>query len=110
MPYRLTRPYVGLTPTMLQNDAGSRIEPPVSVPTAIGTPRAPTVLALPPDEPPGTRDKSQGLRVGKKPEFSHDEPIANSSMFVLPIITAPAASSLATTVAEYGGTKLARIF
>ncbi len=48
--------------------------------------------------------------MGKNAEFSHDEPIANSSMFVLPMMTAPAASSLRTTVAEYGGTKFARIF
>src|SRR5215467_8217507 len=95
---------------MLQNDAGSRIEPPVSVPSAIGTLRAPTVAALPPDEPPGTSSRLHGLRVGKNPEFSHDDPIANSSMFVLPTMIAPAASSLSTTVAEYGGTNVSRIF
>ena len=32
------------------------------------------------------------MRVGPKAEFSVDEPMANSSRFVLPIITAPAAS------------------
>ena len=37
-------------------------------------------------------------------EFSVDEPIANSSQFVLPTMTAPAASSRSTTVASYGGT------
>ena len=34
-----------------------------------------------------------------------DEPIANSSQFVLPMTTAPAASRRVTTVASYGGTK-----
>src|SRR6516162_6559078 len=109
MPYRDTRPYVGLTPTILQNEAGSRMEPPVSVPSAIGTLHAPTVLALPPDDPPGTRVGSHGLRVGKNAEFSHDDPIANSSIFVLPMITAPASSSLRTTVDEYGERKFSKI-
>src|SRR5579864_6253525 len=95
---------------MLQKDAGSRIEPPVSVPTASGTDLAPTVLALPPEEPPGTPSRSYGLCVGKHAEFSHDEPIANSSIFVFPTMTASAASSRSTTVDENGGLKLARIF
>ena len=34
-PYRDTRPYVGLTPTVPQKEAGSRTEPPVSVPRAL---------------------------------------------------------------------------
>lgn len=36
-------------------------------------------------------------------EFSVELPIPNSSMFVLPMITAPAARSFATTVALKGG-------
>src|SRR5579862_7064747 len=94
---------------MLQNDAGSRMEPPVSVPIPSGTAPEPTVLALPPDEPPGTVSGFHGLRVGKKAEFSHDDPIANSSMFVLPTMTAPAASSRAATVDEYGAMKFERM-
>jgi hypothetical protein len=90
---------VGFIPTTPQSAAGWRIEPPVSVPSAAGAAQAPTTAAEPPLEPPGTRSRSQGLRVGKKAEFSHDEPIANSSMFVLPSVTAPAASSRSTTVA-----------
>ena len=38
----------------------------------------------PPDEPPGTRDGSWGLRVGPNAEFSVEDPIANSSRFVFP--------------------------
>ena len=34
-PYRDTRPYVGLTPTVPQKEAGSRTEPPVSEPRAL---------------------------------------------------------------------------
>ena len=40
-----------------------------------------------------TRPRSQGLRVFLYALFSVDEPMANSSMFVLPRTTAPAASS-----------------
>ena len=85
---------------MPHRPAGQRIEPPVSVPSESGAIRAATQAAAPPLEPPGIRDKSQGFRVGKKAEFSFDPPIANSSMFVLPISTASAALSLAMTVAS----------
>src|SRR5919108_5275891 len=99
------RPYVGLSPTTPQNAAGWRTEPPVSVPSA-ATARPPaTAAAEPPDEPPGTRERSHGFFVGKNPEFSVDDPMANSSRFVLPSITAPAALNRATGVASYGGTK-----
>ena len=57
-PYRLTAPYVGFTPTTPHSDAGWRIEPPVSEPSASGANPAATAAALPPDEPPGTRSVS----------------------------------------------------
>src|ERR1051326_5634429 len=97
-------------PTMPQQAAGWRMEPPVSVPSAAMHWPAATAAAEPPEEPPGTRSMFQGLRVTPKAEFSVEEPIANSSMLVLPTITAPAAFSLATAVPSYGGTKLPRIF
>ena len=75
---------------MPQSEAGWRIEPPVSVPIAQGARPPATTAAEPPDEPPGTRPRSQGLRTGPKAEFSLEEPIANSSMFVLPSTGAPA--------------------
>ena len=87
-------------PEMPQSPAGARIEPPVSLPTASGAIRAATHAAEPPLDPPGIRDRSQGLCVGKKAEFSFDPPIANSSMFVRPISTASAAFSRAMTVAS----------
>ena len=59
-----------------------------------------TAAAEPPDEPPGTRERSQGLRVTPSAECSVDEPIANSSMLVLPSMIAPAASRRATGVAS----------
>ena len=48
-------------PVMPQNEAGWRIEPPVSVPVAAGASRAATATALPPEEPPGMRVRSHGL-------------------------------------------------
>src|SRR5215213_11630423 len=108
-PYRLTSPYVGFTPTTPHSAAGWRIDPPVSDPRARGANPAATAAALPPLEPPGTRVGSWGLRVGPNAEFSVDEPMANSSMFVLPTMTAPAARSRVTTVASYGGRQPSRI-
>src|SRR5437764_3766395 len=83
-PLRLTRPYVGLSPTTPQSAAGWRTDPPVSDPSAAGTMRAATATAEPPDDPPGTRVVSHGLHAGPNAECSVDDPIANSSKFVLP--------------------------
>ena len=60
---------------------------------------AATDAAAPPLLPPGTRAVSHGLRVGWKAEFSHDDPMANSSMLPLPSITAPCRNSRSTAVA-----------
>ncbi|MNV32866.1 hypothetical protein D3C71_1242160 [compost metagenome] len=75
------------------------MEPPVSEPSEKNTSPAATAAADPPLEPPGTRSKSQGLRTGPKLEFSLDPPIANSSIFNLPIVTASDCCSLEATVA-----------
>jgi len=58
-----TRPYVGFNPTTPQNDAGCLTLPPVSLPSDTIHCRAETAAADPPDDPPGTRDKSHGLAV-----------------------------------------------
>ena len=89
---------------MPQNAAGCRIDPPVSEPSASGVRPAATATADPPLDPPGARSVSQGLRDGPNAEFSVDEPMPNSSQMVLPTITAPARSSLSTTVALNGDT------
>src|ERR671923_1954135 len=88
---------------MPHSAAGWRIDPPVSVPIAHGALPAATAAALPPLEPPGTRPRSHGLSTGPNAEFSFDEPIANSSWFVLPSSGAPAPARLRTTVAVDGG-------
>src|SRR5574341_889333 len=92
-PYRLISPYVGLSPTTPHSDAGWRTEPPVSVPMAHTACPAATAAALPPLEPPGTMSSSHGLWTGPNAEFSLDEPMANSSQFVLPSRTEPSAWS-----------------
>src|SRR3954468_475370 len=103
------RPYVGFNPTTPQNAAGCRTEPPVSEPRATGTMRAATATAEPPDEPPGTRAGSHGLRAGPNAECSVEEPIANSSRFVLPTMLHPPRRSRATAVASNGERNLPRI-
>ena len=55
------------------------------------------------------RSVSHGLRVGPYAECSVEEPIANSSMLVLPRIGRPAALIVAVTVASYGGIQPSRI-
>src|SRR6476661_1480308 len=100
-PYREMRPYVGLNPTTPQRDAGCLTEPPVSEPSAALTIPDATAAADPPELPPGTRVRSHGFFAGPNADVSLDEPIANSSMFVLPIITAPALLSLVIAVASY---------
>src|SRR5512139_1124615 len=90
IPYRETRPYVGLTPTTPHSDAGWRIDPPVSVPTPAKHMAAATAAAVPPEDPPGIRVRSHGFRVTPKWDVSVEEPMANSSMLCFPSSTAPA--------------------
>src|SRR3954454_2046250 len=78
------------------------MEPPVSVPIASGASNDATAAAEPPPDPPGIRSRSQGLWVGPYAECSVDEPIANSSMLVLPRIGRPAARRRAATGAPSG--------
>src|SRR5262252_2237530 len=82
------------------NAAGWRIEPPVSVPVAPRQRFAATAAAEPPEEPPGTSGalaprRRHGDCTGPKCELSLDEPMANSSLLVLPSSTAPSRHSCA---------------
>ena len=54
MPRVLSNPFVGLSPTMLLNAAGTRPEPAVSVPSAKLASPAATATADPELEPPET--------------------------------------------------------
>lgn len=62
-PYLDTRPYVGLSPTTPQKEAGCLTLPPVSLPSDTTHCLAETAAAEPPDDPPGTLEISQGLAV-----------------------------------------------
>lgn len=59
----------GLNPTTPQNDAGIRIEPATSVPTAMGTHFMATRVASPPDEPP--KSKNQTKKYARKIAVLH---------------------------------------
>jgi hypothetical protein len=90
-------------PTVPVNEAGWRMEPPVSVAVAPRQSSAATAAAEPPEEPPGVSWAlppllRQGLTTGPNAEVSLDEPMANSSMLSLPSITAPSRQRLAVTV------------
>src|ERR1035437_9624107 len=89
MPLLDTVPYVDLSPTTPQNEAGCRIDPPVSLPNETSAPSIATAATDPPDVPPGTRDVSTGFLVFPYAPVSVDEPIANSSIFVRPKKTTP---------------------
>ncbi len=92
-----------MIPTVPVSEAGWRIEPPVSVAVAASARSAATAAAEPPDEPPGVSGRlelreRQGFTTGPNALVSFDEPMANSSMFSLPSITAPSRHRLAVTV------------
>src|SRR5579859_6907580 len=85
---------------MPQNEAGMRIEPPASVPTASGQVPDKTATALPPLLPPGVRARSHGLRVIPVSGESVQPFQPNSGVVVLPKKTAPAARRRAVTGAS----------
>src|SRR5262245_56493165 len=62
-PVRLTRPTVGLMPTMPLADDGLMIEPLVSVPTAAAQRLAATATAEPELEPEALRSRAYGFLV-----------------------------------------------
>ncbi len=92
-----TRPRLGFIPTRPQHAAGIRIDPPPSDPVAHGTMPAATAAAEPPEEPPGVRAGSHGLRVTPFAALAVHGKIISSGTFVIPIGIAPAARSLRTT-------------
>ena len=82
-----------------------RIEPSVSVPSAMSANPAATAAPEPPLDPPATCAGFHGLAVRPKCGFSVVIPQANSCVFVLPITSAPARRSAATTGASCSGSR-----
>src|SRR6478735_719606 len=94
IPDRLSKPTVGLIPTIPQNEAGAIMEPSVSVPMATVQKLAATAAPEPELDPQGFRSRLTGFFVWP-PRLLHplvervDLKFAHSLKFVLPRITAP---------------------
>ena len=99
-----TRPGDGRKPTTLQKAAGLRSEPPVSLPSAIGTMPQASATAAPPLLPPQVFPRSYGLRVGPNTALNVCDPAPNSGVLVLPTVMAPAARMRVTMSASAVGT------
>lgn len=86
-------------PNSPQNEAGTRTDPPVSVPSAVSHRPAATADADPDDEPPGTRSGALLFSGVPSNAFSPRMPSETSSVMVLPISVAPASSKVFTAQA-----------
>ena len=100
----LTRPIVVLSPERPHHDAGSRTEPPVSVPMPHGAMPDATATPVPLLDPPGVRgvSRSHGFHGVPRCSLVPQPPIANSTVCVLPRTIMPAAISLRASVAVAG--------
>src|SRR6186713_2204040 len=98
IPLRLSKPSVGLMPTMPLVCDGQMIEPSVSVPTATEARLAAMAAPEPDDEPHAERSNAYGLRV-RPPREDHPlmerrpRKFAHSLRFVFPKMIAPALRS-----------------
>src|ERR1700693_3936121 len=108
IPARLTRPSVGLIPTIPLADDGHTIEPSVSVPIATAHMLEETAAPEPELEPQGFRSSTYGFfacppRPLQPLDECVDRKFAHSLRFVLPSRIAPAARSLAAIVGSFSG-------
>ncbi len=94
------RPRLALRPTSPQQAAGMRMEPAPSLPWATGRMPAATAAAAPPEEPPGVRDGSHGLRVGPKRRGSVTGTMPNSGAEVRPMEMKPASRKRRTMLSS----------
>ena len=97
-----------MSPTTPVTLAGMRMEPPPSLPRAMGPSPAATAAPAPPLEPPGERSRSQGLRVTPHRGLSVMALWPSSEVVVLPMRIPPAARIRATLGASWGGVKSAK--
>ena len=103
-PVKSTRPCVGRMPNRPQKLAGTRTEPPVSVPSAKSHTPPATTEAEPEDDPPGTRSGAAGFTGVPVKGFSPSMPRETSSVAVLPMMEAPERSNRSTIQAWRAGT------
>src|ERR1700733_252606 len=96
------RARVGLSPKTPHQAAGQRIDPPASLPCAIGTSLAATAAPAPALEPPVERPRSQGLLVGPGHDVSFVLP--SSELVLLPTNTSPAPRIRVTSSASWSST------
>src|SRR5258708_36815660 len=87
---RGTRPGEVRNPTTEQKLAGLRSEPPVSLPSAIGSMPQASDTAAPPLLPPHVLVRSQGFFVDPNTGLKVCEPAPTSGVLVFPIVIAPA--------------------
>src|SRR4029077_10364467 len=97
------RPGVGFSPQMPQKWAGTRIEPPPSLPTPPAEQPEAIAAASPPLDPPAEYSVFHGLLVFPETRLSVSYAIKNSGVLVLPSNTAPALRSRRTSVASPRG-------
>src|SRR5258705_13615422 len=98
---------LGFNPTRPQQEAGIRIDPPRSLPSANEIIPAATAAALPPDDPPAERSGFQGFRVAPKRAFSVTGRKPSSGVLVLPTMMAPADRSFRTCELSWSATQSA---
>src|SRR5579864_9228522 len=102
------RPGVGFRPQIPLKCAGTRMEPPPSLPTPPAEHPDAIAAASPPLEPPGVRDRSQGLLVRPYRRLSVSHAIRSSGVLVVPRIMAPAFRKHQTSGASCTATRPAR--
>src|SRR5207248_5365124 len=90
------RPGVGFSPQIPQKCAGTRMDPPPSLPTPPAEHPLAMTAASPPLEPPAVRDKSQGLLLRPYSRLSVSHAMRSSGVFVTPSTIAPACFSRST--------------
>src|SRR5271167_5135350 len=83
-------PGVGFNPQIPQKCAGTRIDPPPSLPTPPAEHPDAIAAASPPLDPPDVRDGSQGLLVRPYRRLSVSHAMSNSGVLVVPKMIAPA--------------------
>src|SRR5580704_6263377 len=76
------RPGVGFNPQMPQKCAGSRIDPPPSLPTPPAESPAAIAAASPPLDPPEVRERFHGLLVRPYKRLSVSQAISSSGVLV----------------------------